>query len=54
MNRTVTAIIQIPKLSEYSSISFLPMNPQKMAAGTAIRNIVRKIDLMSGPKINLP
>lgn len=47
-------ITHIPKPSEYSSISFLPMKPQKMATGVAIRNIVMKIDLISGPNINLP
>lgn len=54
MKTTATTIIDTPKLSGKSFISFLATNTQKVVTGATMRNMVSSSDLTSGPNINRP
>jgi hypothetical protein len=51
---TTTTITEMPQWSGNASIRGLATNTQKTTTGTMMTDIVRKMDLTSGPNMNLP
>jgi hypothetical protein len=51
---TTTTITEMPQWSGNASIRGFATNTQKTTTGTMMTDIVRKMDLTSGPNMNLP